>query len=190
MDRRVRRTRRLLKDAMLELIEEVGWDRVTVGALTERADVGRSTFYSHYGSREDLLLDGFDGWVASVGEPPVAGDRGATDVAATEEGAGDNPSGDRFRFARPLLHHIAGRRRFFLAIMVRSRSSRIRRRVLGMLVGRVSTELGRMGRDAGEIAAHAVAGAFLEVVTWWLDEGSRTPIDEVDQAFQASVGVR
>jgi AcrR family transcriptional regulator len=157
---------------MLELIQEVGWDRVTIGALTERADVGRSTFYSHYRSKEDLLLDGFEGWVATVGEP-------------REEDRSDDP---RFRFARPLLHHIAGQRRFFLATMVRSRSSRIRRRVLGMLVGRVRAELARMGRDTRDVSAHAVAGAFLEAVTWWLDEGARTPIDEVEQAFQAAVG--
>ncbi len=184
---------------MLELIQEVGWDRVTIGALAERADVGRSTFYSHYGSKEDLLLDGFDTWVASVGEPESEGAprdsgdarRGADGTGADGAGGDGTADGESgFRFSMPLLHHIAGQRRFFQATMVRSRSSRIRRRVLGMLVSRVRTELERMGRDASDVSAHAVAGAFLEVVTWWLDEHTRTPIDDVDAAFQAAVGAR
>ncbi len=163
----------------MELIQEVGWDRVTVGALTERADVGRSTFYAHYPSKEDLLFDGFEGWVASVG---VEG----SDEAPSPPTEGS--SGPAFPFSIHLLHHIRQQRRFFLATMVRSRNPRIRRRVVGMLVARIQADLQRMGREATDASAHAIAGAFLEVVTWWLTEGKRTPIEEVDRAFRVAVG--
>lgn len=169
---------------MLDLIQEVGWDNVTIGALAERADVGRSTFYSHYRSKEDLLFDGFDAWMESVGAPSAV-DTADTDAARPENGDLDV---DHFRFSMPLLRHIASRRRFFMATMVRSRSSRIRRRVLGTLVSRVRSELRRMERDATDATAHAVAGAFLEVVTWWLEHGTGTSIEEVDHAFQRAVG--
>lgn len=177
MDRRVRRTRRLLKNAMMELIQEVGWERVTVEALAERADVGRSTFYAHYPSKEDLLFDGFEGWVDSVGVEDAA-------PSPYTEGS----SGAAFPFSIHLLHHIQQQRRFFLATMVRSRNPRIRRRVVAMLVARVQADLQRMGRDATEASAHAIAGAFLEVVTWWLTDGRGTPIEEVDRAFRVAVG--
>ncbi|MGK8521228.1 TetR/AcrR family transcriptional regulator [Nocardia asteroides] len=55
-DRRVRRTRALLHRALIELMVERGYDRVTVRDILQRADVGRSTFYAHYRDKDDLLL--------------------------------------------------------------------------------------------------------------------------------------
>ncbi|MFI8976419.1 TetR/AcrR family transcriptional regulator [Nocardia asteroides] len=54
-DRRVRRTRDNLHRALIELMIERGYDRVTVSDVIERADVGRSTFYAHYRDKDDLL---------------------------------------------------------------------------------------------------------------------------------------
>ncbi|MFP4345303.1 MAG: TetR/AcrR family transcriptional regulator [Anaerolineales bacterium] len=56
-DRRVRRTRKALQDALLSLILEKGYDSLTVEELAERADVGRTTFYLHYQDKDELLLD-------------------------------------------------------------------------------------------------------------------------------------
>lgn len=55
-DRRVRRTRDLLHRALIELMMERGYEKVTVADVIDRADVGRSTFYSHYRDKDDLLL--------------------------------------------------------------------------------------------------------------------------------------
>lgn len=57
-DRRVRRTRRLLRDALLALMRERHYDDITVQDILDRADVGRSTFYAHFYDKEDLLLTG------------------------------------------------------------------------------------------------------------------------------------
>ena len=53
-DRRVRRTKRRLKAALLESINERDYDTITIEDITEQADVGRSTFYSHFTSKDDL----------------------------------------------------------------------------------------------------------------------------------------
>ncbi|WP_194828482.1 TetR/AcrR family transcriptional regulator [Nocardia sp. XZ_19_231] len=55
-DRRVRRTRDTLHKALIELMIERGYDKVTVSDIIARADVGRSTFYAHYRDKDDLLL--------------------------------------------------------------------------------------------------------------------------------------
>ena len=57
VDRRVRRTRRRLGEALVALIAERGYDTLTIEEITERADVGRTTFYSHYQDKDDLLLE-------------------------------------------------------------------------------------------------------------------------------------
>lgn len=56
-DLRVRRTRKLLKKALVELTIEKGFAEVTVRDLTERAMVNRSTFYRHYEDKYDLLSE-------------------------------------------------------------------------------------------------------------------------------------
>ncbi|MEV0123079.1 TetR/AcrR family transcriptional regulator [Streptomyces sp. NPDC050703] len=55
-DRRVRRTRAALRRALVELVLEKGFQAVTVEEITERADVGRATFYAHCHDKEDLLV--------------------------------------------------------------------------------------------------------------------------------------
>jgi len=54
-DRRVRRTRRILGEALVELVLEKGYDSITVQDILDRADVGRSTFYAHYKNKQGLL---------------------------------------------------------------------------------------------------------------------------------------
>jgi AcrR family transcriptional regulator len=60
VDRRVRRTRQLLRTALLDAILEKGYERVTVQDIIDRADVGRSTFYAHFRDKEDLLFYGLE----------------------------------------------------------------------------------------------------------------------------------
>jgi AcrR family transcriptional regulator len=55
-DRRVERTRQSLQQALAQLIEEKGYDAVTVQDITDRANVGRTTFYLHFRGKDDLFL--------------------------------------------------------------------------------------------------------------------------------------
>ncbi|MFB9243515.1 TetR/AcrR family transcriptional regulator [Massilia antarctica] len=55
LDRRSQRTRAALHDAFVQLLLEQGYDALKIGAVAERANVGRSTFYEHYRTKHDLL---------------------------------------------------------------------------------------------------------------------------------------
>ena len=59
-DRRVRRTRRSLQRALIALITERGYEKVTVQQVLDRADVGRTTFYAHYRDKDALFASCFD----------------------------------------------------------------------------------------------------------------------------------
>lgn len=54
-DLRVRRTRKMLQEALIELTGEKGFEAVSVRDITERAMVNRSTFYRHYLDKYDLI---------------------------------------------------------------------------------------------------------------------------------------
>lgn len=55
MDRRVVRTRAAIRDALIGLIEQKGFDAVSVNDIAARADINRGTFYLHYRDKYDLL---------------------------------------------------------------------------------------------------------------------------------------
>lgn len=55
-DRRTARTRQALETAFIELLREKHYDSIAIHEITDRANVGRSTFYLHYPSKLDLFL--------------------------------------------------------------------------------------------------------------------------------------
>lgn len=57
IDRRIQRTRRELREALFSLILERGYEAITVLDITERANLGRTTFYLHYHEKEELLVE-------------------------------------------------------------------------------------------------------------------------------------
>src|SRR6185503_11384570 len=60
IDARVRRTRDALGDALITLMQEKPFDTITVQDVLDRAHVSRSTFYSHYSDKDDLLMSDAD----------------------------------------------------------------------------------------------------------------------------------
>jgi AcrR family transcriptional regulator len=57
MDRRIRRTREGLVSAFVDLLLQAGYENFTLAEVAARANVGRSTLYSHYTGKEDLLKE-------------------------------------------------------------------------------------------------------------------------------------
>ena len=60
MDKRIKKTRRNLKNALTELLQEKAFEKITVTEICERADTSRITFYTHYSDKYDLLENLFN----------------------------------------------------------------------------------------------------------------------------------
>jgi len=60
IDRRARRSRKALHEALMRLVLRTDYDSLTVQHILDEADVGRSTFYAHFSSKDDLLRSGFE----------------------------------------------------------------------------------------------------------------------------------
>src|SRR5215211_2171358 len=65
-DARVRRTRDALGDALISLMQEKSFDTITVQDVLDRAHVSRSTFYSHYSDKDDLLMSDAEEFFESI----------------------------------------------------------------------------------------------------------------------------
>lgn len=166
LDRRVARTRRGLRDALVTLILERGWDTVTVSDVCERADVGRSTFYLHFADKENLLLSGFDELEAHL---------------ATLGRGGAAP----FAFAHALLTHALENQRLFTAVVGRQSGQQVQWRFRDVLVTLLDAELKRRSLAAAErsIAAPFLAGGFLELLSNALEGRERFDPGELSARF-------
>ena len=56
-DRRIRRTQKLLGDALIAVALEKDYEAITIQEITDRADIGYRTFFRHYADKDDLLKD-------------------------------------------------------------------------------------------------------------------------------------
>jgi AcrR family transcriptional regulator len=161
-DRRVRRTKRILHEALIALILEKGYERITVQDVLDRADVGRSTFYAHFRDKEALLLTSFDGVRDELRRDFDAGDPG-------------QPA-DPARPAALLFAHAHRNRRVYQAICGRQGGSVVHRH-LHRLIGDLLCEQMRPRLTAAgppvEVVAEFYTSAALGLLVWWIDQGFR-----------------
>lgn len=66
LDRRVERTRGLLLNSLIELLFEKKYTTITIKDITDRANVGRSTFYAHFENKEQLFFSGHEIFVNNL----------------------------------------------------------------------------------------------------------------------------
>ena len=71
-DLRVRKTRKLIQEALIELTVEKGYTNITVQDIVDRAVINRSTFYRHYLDKDDLLTKYMDDVTAMTSEDDLA----------------------------------------------------------------------------------------------------------------------
>ena len=74
-DLRVRRTRKMIQEALLELTVEKGYPNISVQDIADRAMINRSTFYRHYLDKDDLLVQYMDEVTALTSEDDVAAEK-------------------------------------------------------------------------------------------------------------------
>src|SRR6516164_1368734 len=74
-DRRIQKTLSLLRDALVSLIVEKPYDTIVVKEILDRANVGRSTFYTHFRDKDDLLVSGIHDMLGEVPSPIRTGGR-------------------------------------------------------------------------------------------------------------------
>jgi AcrR family transcriptional regulator len=180
LDRRVRRTRDVLGDALLELMQEKDFDHITVQQVLDRAGVGRSTFYSHYRDKDDLFLSDVEDFF---------------ELLSTLLTRKDAPL-ERVAPMREFLAHIADVRELYSAFGAAGKLRDIQELGQGIFARSIEERL-RMAKV--EMApmllkahAQALAGAMFALLSWWIDHGSAASPEEMDAQFHQLVwsGVR
>ena len=187
-DRRVRRTRRVLREALLELVVAKGYDRVTVQDVLERADLSRATFYAHYRDKDDLL-------VGSLGEllDALRGAMAAFSGVAAPGQPGEAPGQDGAR-TRAVFEHVAGQRHLYRGLVGSRAWPLLHRRVREHFTALAEEHFREVIADRQsapavpvEVTAQYVGGALLGLLTWWLESDTPLPAEQLAPMFDRLV---
>lgn len=168
IDRRVARTRALLQNALIVLITSRGYAAITVEDICTEADVGRSTFYSHYTGKAELRTATIDANLLALSE------RGDDDAGSD--------SSRRFKFSLPIFQHAGAFREMHQALL-QSVGDTIHDEIRERIRQSVRMEL-KKDRTADPFAVEFVAGAFLAVLGWWIGTDTGFSAEQIDDRFQ------
>jgi AcrR family transcriptional regulator len=173
IDRRVRRTRDAIHRALIALILEKGYDRVTVADVIDRADIGRSTFYTHFTDKQHVLYASLD------------------DLATFLRGKRDAAGAPLFGFSLALFRHAHEQRPLLRALLGRRSGAAVQARVRHVLAELVDEDLTAAGIAppgvARELVVAGVVGAYLALLARWLDEGDPHTPEDMDAGFRRLV---
>jgi AcrR family transcriptional regulator len=150
---RVRRTRTLLRTALVELIEERGFDRLTVGEITERAMVSRAAFYRNYRDKYQLVEQIFDEAVEAL-----IGSLSTEDTSSTER-------------LVSFYEHIAEYHRLYGALLGGSGSPWFANRMRAMFADLVKPHFPNPPEHTEGLVPSLQSAMFVQTIVWWLDNG-------------------
>jgi AcrR family transcriptional regulator len=180
VDRRVQRTRQLLKEALMSLLVEKGYEAITVQNIIDRANLGRSTFYAHYQDKEDLLLSGMEEVVHSL-------IRGVENSPMEDEGNGES---HRILSTLPIFRHAQEQYRLHKAMVAGRGSDVIMKIIQNHLSHHIQEQIelllpdGQTPSVPPPVMANYLAGALLTLLVWWLDNNMPYPPERMDEVFQ------
>lgn len=154
-DRRVRRTRQALAEALISLTLEKGYESITIRDLTERANIGYATFFRHYAGKDALLGDVLEIVLAELLAllQPVSADADPVHVGTL------------------VFQHAQENNKLYRVLLGSHGSSRLLRRVQEVGVQQVLHTFGAKEDSAVplEVAANHLIVSFLALIEWWLE---------------------
>lgn len=179
LDPRVVRTRQMLRDALVSLIAEKGFDALTVQDIADRATLNRATFYLHYQDKHELLVkslhDAIDELIADIG-------------TLNEDGqlVFEGPQ----RPIKRVFEHVAQHAPFYRVMMgaegvpsfiagVRDYIAEITRQWLTMLQPAPEKSLVPL-----DIVANSLSWSLLGVLLWWLEHDMPHPPEFMAEQFR------
>lgn len=168
-DRRSQRTRHLLSEALVQLIREKDYNAITVSDIIERANIGRSTFYAHYRDKDDLF----------VGEM----DRVIQVLSQRVPGQEDIP----FFPSLGLFRHVGEQYELYKALLWTPGIDLLIKHLQKSLTQRIEQGLAESGQEFDvplPVLASFVAGTFLTLLKWWLENKMTYSPEQMDEIFR------
>ena len=178
MDRRVQRTRKLLREALMELILEEGYDAISIQDITDKANLGRATFYLHFKDKDELLLDVMDQFMDNFLEQVPQFSQSQWRLEDTKAIAKlFDFAADHYDLYRILIIGSGGI----------TASRQLHQTIAENIKACIQKDIEEQGADPvipTDFIANHFAGALLATIYWWLDSDLPYTVDEIAEMFQ------
>jgi AcrR family transcriptional regulator len=168
MDRRVAKTRFALRDAMLALLPKQSWDDLSIQDICNQANVGRSTFYIHYHSKDELLSENLN------------------DLRDSLSAAASPSAAQTLGSLHGLLAHMVQQKQVFKSVVGRRSGQAIERRFREMVCQLMERDLIpiKMPLQQRQMLARYLAGGIVDLMAWWVDNPKAPSVDALEQLIQ------
>jgi len=171
VDARTRRTTTALAHALIQLIQEGDgrFEDITVRQILQRAGVGRTTFYSHFRSKEDVLHSTYEG-IFGVHKQQLQQETGAK---------------VRLFPVSEFLDHLAGAKPVMVAFRKAGLADDMRSQFIGYAADIIECRIRDLNLSTTvqpRLAARMLAAALIESMEWWFDHEAIAAA-EIDTAF-------
>ncbi len=165
MDRRQQKTRKAVFDALGRILKRKAFYDITVQDILDEANIGRSTYYDHFQSREDLLKAMCDDLFAHI-------------TAGAQE-HGDNLKG----LFGHVLEHLGDRDDALFAVLRTPSRQLLLDRLYDELVPAITEMVG------DEYRAKITTAAFIGLADWWVDHCDTCTAEEAIARFSETVSI-
>ena len=177
VDARVRKTRDALGDAIVSLMQERPFDTITVQDVLDRAKVGRSTFYTHFSDKDELLMSDADEFFEAMS------------LALSTHG----DKSERVFPVKEFFNHLVEAQQFVVALRTSGKLHENLELARGHFARGIEKRLSEIPKGASiteaqrPALAFAHAGALLSLMQFWIDRGMKEPAEEMDALFHKIV---
>ena len=177
-DPRVRRTRRMLRDALVSLILEKDFASITIKDVTERAEVAYITFFRHLESLDQLLMEVLEEGLAELlGHIETLAEQSETSALETE--------------GRLIFEYIEQNADLFHILFKSQSVTRVRKKVVRNITAifqKSCLPLARSGSPvATAIMSNHIATSLLSLIEWWLDNKMTPPPAQMGKVYKSLI---
>lgn len=176
MDRRQQKTRKAIFGAFRTLLEKKRYDHITVQEIIDEADVGRSTFYAHFETKDSLLSemcgDLFHHIFENDPDPWTGGDSGLE------------------KKLYHMLWHIKDSKNDISGILLSDSGEILMRYFKAHLLTMFDMHIDEFKTDVPkDFLLNHLVGSFAEAIMWWIREGMKTAPEETAGYFVTLTGL-
>jgi len=173
-ERRRRQTRKQLIEAAVQLVLEKGYEAVTIQDITDRADLGRGTFYIHFKDKEEAVWSAIEDGLR------------ATEADAHRQFPGGMPPQPEYYAYRNIFRHAEQNKDLYKVMLGGQGSGVMTARVQNHLAAELTRDLSILPSDVflefhipEGILAQVITGAVIQLVRWWLETPNKYSVEDM-----------
>ncbi|MBI3772528.1 MAG: TetR/AcrR family transcriptional regulator [Gammaproteobacteria bacterium] len=180
--RRTQKTRKALNNALFSLMVEKNYESIAVQEILDRADIGRSTFYSHFRDKDALLVDGLQGLRELLHSAQKSASRNSMDSYEKVIG-----------FSLAMFEHAHDHKDIYLSLVGGYGWTIVRQHIEEMIVQLMKKEARPLYKNSADseipfdLFIDFLGATFIAVMTWWSHYKKPISPKEINTLFRSLV---